>query len=75
MIEPSDLRMTRIALDHGAGHMRALGFGTLTPGAAVTTSATMSVLVWPVLAGLLSPRFMVAVRGRRSAQRAGQIIR
>ena len=29
MIESSDLRMTRIPLNHGAGHMPALGFGTL----------------------------------------------
>ncbi len=29
MIESSDLRMTRIPLNQGAGHMPALGFGTL----------------------------------------------
>ena len=38
MIESSDLRMTRIPLNHGAGHMPALGFGTLIPDAAVTIS-------------------------------------
>jgi aldehyde reductase len=36
MIESSDLRMTRIPLSYGAGHMPALGFGTLIPDPAVT---------------------------------------
>jgi alcohol dehydrogenase (NADP+) len=36
MIESSDLRMTRIPLNYGAGHMPALGFGTLIPDPAVT---------------------------------------
>ena len=36
MIESSDLRMTKIPLNHRAGHMPALGFGTLIPEAAVT---------------------------------------
>jgi alcohol dehydrogenase (NADP+) len=36
MIESSDLRMRRIPLNHGAGHMPALGFGALIPDAAVT---------------------------------------
>jgi alcohol dehydrogenase (NADP+) len=36
----SDLRMTRIPLNHGAGQMPALGFGTLIPDPAVTISAT-----------------------------------
>src|SRR5580658_7178186 len=40
MVEPADLRMTRIPLDHGAGQMPALGFGTLIPEAALTISAT-----------------------------------
>ena len=40
----SDLRMTRIALDHGAGHIPALGFGTLIPDAAVTITATRDAL-------------------------------
>src|SRR5712671_2599058 len=40
MIESSDLRMTRIPLNHGAGHMPALGFGTLIPDGAVTITAT-----------------------------------
>ena len=31
MIESSDLPMTRIPLNHGAGRMPALGFGTLIP--------------------------------------------
>jgi hypothetical protein len=35
MIESSDLRMRRIPLNHGAGHMPALGFGALIPDAAV----------------------------------------
>jgi alcohol dehydrogenase (NADP+) len=44
MIESSDLRMTRIALNQGAGHMPALGFGTLIPDAAVTITATRDAL-------------------------------
>jgi alcohol dehydrogenase (NADP+) len=44
MTESSDLRMNRISLSHGAGHMPALGFGTLIPDPAVTTSATRDAL-------------------------------
>jgi len=44
MIEASDLRMTRIPLNHGGGHIPALGFGTLIPDAAVTISATKDAL-------------------------------
>jgi alcohol dehydrogenase (NADP+) len=44
MIESSDLRMTKLLLNHGAGRMPALGFGTLIPDAAVTISATRDAL-------------------------------
>src|SRR5271154_5443726 len=44
MVESSDLRMTRIPLSHGGGHMPALGFGTLIPDAALTISATRDAL-------------------------------
>jgi alcohol dehydrogenase (NADP+) len=44
MTGSSDLRMKRIPLDHGAGHMPALGFGTLIPDAAVTITATRDAL-------------------------------
>jgi aldehyde reductase len=44
MSESSDLRLTRIPLDKGAGHIPALGFGTLIPDAAVTISATRAAL-------------------------------
>ena len=40
----SDLRMTRIPLKHGAGHIPALGFGTLIPDPAVTITATRDAL-------------------------------
>src|SRR5271154_6548764 len=40
----SDLQMTRIPLNQGAGHMPALGFGTLIPDAALTISATRDAL-------------------------------
>jgi alcohol dehydrogenase (NADP+) len=40
----SDLRMTRIPLNHGAGQMPALGFGTLIPDPAVTITATGAAL-------------------------------
>jgi alcohol dehydrogenase (NADP+) len=44
MLEPADLRLTRMALSHGAGRMPALGFGTLIPDAAVTIRATRNAL-------------------------------
>jgi aldehyde reductase len=44
MIESSELQMTRIPLNSGAGHMPALGFGTLIPDPAVTLSATKDAL-------------------------------
>jgi len=44
MTESSELRMTRMLLNHGAGHMPALGFGTLIPDAAVTITATRDAL-------------------------------
>jgi alcohol dehydrogenase (NADP+) len=40
MLESSDFRSRTIALNQGGGHMPALGFGTLIPDAATTTSAT-----------------------------------
>src|ERR1700689_3394720 len=40
----SDLRMTRIPLNHSVGHMPALGFGTLIPDAALTITATRDAL-------------------------------
>ena len=44
MVEPADLRLTRFPLNHGAGHMPALGFGTLIPDAALTITATRDAL-------------------------------
>jgi alcohol dehydrogenase (NADP+) len=44
MIESPDFRTTKIPLNHGAGHIPALGFGTLIPDAAVTISATTAAL-------------------------------
>jgi alcohol dehydrogenase (NADP+) len=44
MIESPDLRMKRIPLNHGSGHIPALGFGTLIPEPAVTISATRDAL-------------------------------
>jgi alcohol dehydrogenase (NADP+) len=44
MIESSDLQMKRIPLKQGAGHMPALGFGTLIPDAAATITATRDAL-------------------------------
>jgi len=43
-MDPTDLRMTRIPLNQGAGHMPALGFGTLIPDAGVTLTATRDAL-------------------------------
>jgi alcohol dehydrogenase (NADP+) len=44
MIDASDLRMTRIPLKHDAGHMPALGFGTLIPDPALTITSTRDAL-------------------------------
>ena len=44
MIESSDLRLTTMPLNNGAGHMPALGFGTLIPDLAVTKTATRDAL-------------------------------
>ena len=40
MIESGDFRIAMMPLDHEAGDMPVLGFGTLIPDAAVTISAT-----------------------------------
>ena len=44
MIESSDLRLTKMPLNNGAGCMPALGFGTLIPDTAVTKTATRDAL-------------------------------
>jgi len=44
MIESSDFRLTKMPLNNGAGHMPALGFGTLIPDPAVTKTATRDAL-------------------------------
>jgi aldehyde reductase len=44
MTESSDLRMKRMPLNHGGGHIPALGFGTLIPDPAVTITATRGAL-------------------------------
>jgi alcohol dehydrogenase (NADP+) len=44
MIEGSDLRLKRMPLNYGTGHIPAVGFGTLIPDAAVTISATRDAL-------------------------------
>jgi diketogulonate reductase-like aldo/keto reductase len=44
MIEQSDFRTRKLALNHGSGLMPALGFGTLIPDAATTLRATREAL-------------------------------
>ncbi len=44
MIDSSDFRTKRIPLNHGAGDMPVLGFGTLIPDAAATITATRDAL-------------------------------
>src|ERR1700720_1643796 len=44
MVEPADLRMTRIPLNRGAGQIPALGFGTLIADPALTITATRDAL-------------------------------
>jgi hypothetical protein len=40
MVEPDNLRYTKIALNNGSGAIPALGFGTLIPDAVATRTAT-----------------------------------
>src|SRR5262245_22027644 len=44
MTSPDDIRYTKIALNHGAGSMPALGFGTLIPDPVATRNATKAAL-------------------------------
>jgi aldehyde reductase len=44
MIESSDFRTTKLPLNFGAGHIPAIGFGTLIADAAVTITATTAAL-------------------------------
>jgi aldehyde reductase len=44
MIETSDFRTTRLPLNNGAGHIPAMGFGTLIADPAVTLTATRAAL-------------------------------
>jgi aldehyde reductase len=44
MIGSSDFRITRMPLNHGTGQIPVLGFGTLIPDAAATTTATRDAL-------------------------------
>src|ERR1700728_1191973 len=44
MVEPDDLRYTKIALNNGSGAIPALGFGTLIPDPVATRNATKAAL-------------------------------
>ena len=44
MVEPDNLRYTRIALNNGSGAIPALGFGTLIPDPMATRTATKAAL-------------------------------
>src|ERR1700739_590629 len=44
MVESDNLRYTKMALNHGAGAMPALGFGTLIPDPVATRNATKAAL-------------------------------
>src|ERR1700689_1228631 len=44
MVEPDNLRYTKIALNNGSGAMPALGFGTLIPDPIATQTATKAAL-------------------------------
>ena len=44
MVEPDNLRDTKIALNHGSGAIPALGFGTLIPDPVATKNATKAAL-------------------------------
>jgi alcohol dehydrogenase (NADP+) len=45
MLEDADFRLTKIQLNNGAGHMPALGFGTLIPDPSTTISATKDAVI------------------------------
>ena len=45
MLEDADFRLTKIPLNNGAGHMPALGFGTLIPDPSTTISATKDAVI------------------------------
>ena len=44
MTQAADIRLTRFPLNHGAGQIPALGFGTLIPDPALTITATQKAL-------------------------------
>src|SRR5271170_7069259 len=44
MLNPDDLRFTKIPLNNGSGAMPALGFGTLIPDPVATGNATKAAL-------------------------------
>ena len=44
MVEPDNLRDTKIPLNNGSGAMPALGFGTLIPDPVATKNATKAAL-------------------------------
>ena len=44
MVEPDNLRYTRIPLNNGSGAIPALGFGTLIPDIIATENATKAAL-------------------------------
>src|SRR5882757_2858654 len=44
MVEPDNLRYTKIALNNGSGAIPALGFGTLIPDPVATKHATKAAL-------------------------------
>src|SRR6202789_1125782 len=44
MADSSDLRLSKIPLNHGGGQLPALGFGTLIPDPALTKTATRDAL-------------------------------
>ncbi len=52
MVEPDNLRFTRIPLNNGSGAIPALGFGTLIPDPVATRVATKALLEDPVIAAI-----------------------
>ena len=66
MIEPDNLRYTKLALNNGSGAIPALGFGTLIPDPIATKNATKAALE----AGFRrsTPRNVTGLR-KRSAKR------
>jgi len=73
MTESSDLRLTRMPLNNGGGHMPALGFGTLIPDAAVTNRPSRRVWTDSGSGIWISTSFILRLHFNRETSRTREI--